>query len=319
MEEALLKKIDEISDEMISGIKRVVQIDSVQSEAKPGMPFGEGVNKALEEALKLARELGFETENVDHMVGIAKYGQGEDYIGIMGHLDVVPVGEGWNHPPFSAYEDENGRIFARGILDNKGPTLSCLYALYAIKELKIQLKRPVYILFGTNEETGFEDLTHFLKVRKPPIMGWTPDCKYPVVYAERGRSTYRVSAAIENNLRVAKQNATMEEIEVACKKANIHEYIQSLPNGYKTMVEELGSSLSGGERQRMGLARMFLHDAKLVLLDEPTSNLDSLNEGAILKSIYEERKDKTIVFVSHRESTLSHCDRVIHMESERVS
>lgn len=124
---------------------------------------------------------------------------------------------------------------------------------------------------------------------------------------------------IENNLRVAKQDATVEEIEVACKKANIHEYIQSLPNGYKTMVEELGSSLSGGERQRMGLARMFLHDSKLVLLDEPTSNLDSLNEGAILKSIYEERKDKTIVFVSHRESTLSHCDRVIHMESERVS
>ena len=110
MEEALLKKIDEISDEMISGIKRVVQIDSVQSEAKPGMPFGEGVNKALEEALKLARELGFETENVDHMVGIAKYGQGEDYIGIMGHLDGVPVGEGWNHPPFSAYEDENGNF-----------------------------------------------------------------------------------------------------------------------------------------------------------------------------------------------------------------
>lgn len=106
MEEALLKKIDEISEEMISGIKRVVQIDSVQSEAKPGMPFGEGVNKALEEALKLAHELGFDTENVDHMVGIAKYGQGEDYIGIMGHLDVVPVGEGWNHPPFSAYEDE---------------------------------------------------------------------------------------------------------------------------------------------------------------------------------------------------------------------
>ena len=124
---------------------------------------------------------------------------------------------------------------------------------------------------------------------------------------------------IENNLRVAKPNAAMDEIEAACKKANIHEYIQSLPNGYKTMVEELGSSLSGGERQRMGLARMFLHNSKLVLLDEPTSNLDSLNEGAILKSIYEERKDKTIIFVSHRESTLSHCDRIIHMESERVS
>ena len=124
---------------------------------------------------------------------------------------------------------------------------------------------------------------------------------------------------IENNLRVAKQDATIEEIQLACKKANIHKYIQSLPNGYKTMVEELGSSLSGGERQRMGLARMFLHNSKLVLLDEPTSNLDSLNEGIILKAIYKSRKDKTIVFVSHRESTLAHCDRVIHMESNRVS
>ena len=112
---------------------------------------------------------------------------------------------------------------------------------------------------------------------------------------------------------------TIEVTQLACKKANIHEYIQSLPNGYKTLVEELGSSLSGGERQRMGLARMFLHDAKLFLLDEPTSNLDSLNEGIILKSIYEERKDKTIIFVSHRDSTLAHCNRIIHMESNQVS
>lgn len=198
MEEEILKKIDEISNQMISGIKQIVQIDSVQSEAKPDMPFGEGVNLALEETLKLARKLGFETENVDHMVGIAKYGKGNDYIGIMGHLDVVPVGDGWNHPPFSAYEDENGRIFSRGILDNKGPILSCLYALYAIKEVGIQLNRPVHILFGTNEETGFEDVKHFLKVKNPPIMGWTPDCKYPVVYAERGRCTYRISTKLQN-------------------------------------------------------------------------------------------------------------------------
>lgn len=198
MEEELLHKIDEIEDQMISGIKRIVQIDSVQSETKTNMPFGQGVNQALEETLRLANELGFETENVDHMVGIAKYGKGEEYIGIMGHLDVVPVGDGWKHPPFSAYEDENGRIYSRGILDNKGPILSCLYALYAIKELDIKLSYPVHILFGTNEEMGFEDLKHFLEVKNPPIMGWTPDCKYPVVYAERGRCTYRVSTKIQN-------------------------------------------------------------------------------------------------------------------------
>lgn len=124
---------------------------------------------------------------------------------------------------------------------------------------------------------------------------------------------------IENNLRIAKETASKEQIVEACKKANIHDFITSLPDGYQTMIEELGSSLSAGQIQRLGLARMFLHDSKLVLLDEPTSNLDSLNEGIILKSIYEGRKDKTIVFVSHRESTLNHCDRIIHMDTGRVS
>ena len=247
MEEALLKKIDEISDEMISEIKRIVQIDSVQSEAKPGMPFGEGVNNALEETLKLACELGFETENVDHMVGIAKYGTGEDYIGIMGHLDVVPVGDGWNHPPFSAYEDENGRIYSRGILDNKGPTLSCLYALYAIKELGIELKYPVRILFGTNEETGFNDLKHYLEVRKPPVMGWTPDCKYPVVYAERGRSTYRISTDVKNS--------------VAFNQF-INDYILS-DNGY---ANKLGLNIEDPEFGRMQLNNKRLVDLNVFVL-----------------------------------------------------
>ncbi|MDD7282088.1 MAG: Sapep family Mn(2+)-dependent dipeptidase [Erysipelotrichaceae bacterium] len=197
MEEKILNKIDEISNQMIDGIKSIVQINSVQSEATENAPFGLGIQQALEATLELASSLGFETENVDNRVGIVKYGCGDDYIGIMGHLDVVPVGDGWNHDPFSAYEDETGRIFARGILDNKGPILANLYALYAIKELGIKTKHPIWILFGTNEETGFEDLKYYLKKKKPPIMGWTPDCKYPVVYAERGRGVYQISCGYD--------------------------------------------------------------------------------------------------------------------------
>lgn len=124
---------------------------------------------------------------------------------------------------------------------------------------------------------------------------------------------------IENNIRIAKLEATKEEIIQACKKTNIHDFIETLPDGYNTMIEELGSSLSEGQRQRIGLARMFLHDSKMILLDEPTSNLDILNEGLILKAIYEGRKDKTILLVSHRESTLKGCDRVVYMRSERQS
>ena len=124
---------------------------------------------------------------------------------------------------------------------------------------------------------------------------------------------------IAGNIRVARLDATDGEIVEACKKASIHDFIMTLPQGYDTPVGELGDTLSGGERQRIGLARAFLHDAPFVLLDEPTSNLDSLNEAVILKSLKEEAKGKTVVLVSHRKSTVRIADTAIEMESGRVS
>lgn len=124
--------------------------------------------------------------------------------------------------------------------------------------------------------------------------------------------------SIENNIRVAKLDATEEEIIEACKKASIHEFIMTLPNGYQSEVGELGDTLSGGERQRIGLARAFLHNAPLLLLDEPTSNLDSLNEAVILKALKEDQK-RTTVLVSHRASTMTIADKVYSVESGRVS
>ena len=125
--------------------------------------------------------------------------------------------------------------------------------------------------------------------------------------------------SIAANLRIAKLDATQEELEAACKKASIHEFIKKLPKGYETQVGELGDTLSGGERQRLGLARAFLHDAPFMLLDEPTSNLDSLNEAVILKSLEEERNGKTVVLVSHRESTMQIADVVYSVERGRMS
>lgn len=124
---------------------------------------------------------------------------------------------------------------------------------------------------------------------------------------------------IAGNIRVAKLDASREEIEAACKKASIHDFIMSLPNGYSTEVGELGETLSGGERQRIGLARAFLHNAPFLLLDEPTSNLDSLNEAVILKSLKEASAGKTVVLVSHRKSTVRIADSVISMEGGRLS
>ncbi len=192
MEEKILAKVDELSQEMIDTIIRMVQIDSVEGEAEPDAPFGRGVKTALDAALDLAGDMGFSTVNVDNYMGYASYGEGEDYVCAVGHLDVVPTGTGWKQPPFSGYL-KDGVIYSRGVLDNKGPIFSCLYALYALKELGIVPDRQVRIIFGCDEETGFEDLKYYLSKEKPPVMGFTPDCKYPVVYAERGRALVEIA------------------------------------------------------------------------------------------------------------------------------
>ena len=127
------------------------------------------------------------------------------------------------------------------------------------------------------------------------------------------QETFLFEDTIENNIKIAKADATMEEVIEAAKKASLHEFILSLPLGYDTKLAELGDSVSGGERQRIGIARAFLHDAPIILLDEPTSNIDSLNEGIILKTLLEEKENKTIILVSHRKSTMSIADKVSRM------
>lgn len=132
------------------------------------------------------------------------------------------------------------------------------------------------------------------------------------------QTTYLFEETIEDNLRIAKQNATDEEIVNACKMASVHDFIMTLKDGYKTRIGTLGDNLSAGEKQRLGLARAFLRGSDLILLDEPTSNVDSINEGIILKALKEQRRDKCIILVSHRESTMAIADRVYRIEGGRI-
>lgn len=132
------------------------------------------------------------------------------------------------------------------------------------------------------------------------------------------QSTYLFDESIEDNLKVAKPNATQEELEKACKMASVHDFIMTLPDGYQTQVGAMGDRLSAGQKQRIGLARAFLKGSELILLDEPTSNVDSINEGMILKSLAEQKRKKSIILVSHRESTMAIADRIYHVEDGRM-
>ena len=197
IEARILAEVDELANELVEAVREVVRIDSTQSQPAPGAPFGLGCRQALDHTLALAQGMGFDTCNLDGYAGYARWlpsdaAAGEGYVCAVGHLDVVPVGTGWKEPPFSAYLAD-GTIYGRGVLDNKGPIYACLFALWALRRLQLTPRREARIIFGCNEEAGMADMAYYLSVEDAPAMGFTPDCKYPVVYAERGRARVRIA------------------------------------------------------------------------------------------------------------------------------
>lgn len=180
------EKILHMKDDIIKGVQECVKIKSVEEEPKEGMPFGEGIHRCLEYCLQLSKSMGFKTVNVDNMVGYAEYGEGDEMVAVLGHLDVVPEGDGWTYPPYGA-EVHNGKMYGRGTTDDKGPTIGALYALKAIKDLKIPLKRRVRIFFGLNEETGSNCVKYYVdNGGEIPVSGFTPDAEYPIINGEKG-------------------------------------------------------------------------------------------------------------------------------------
>ncbi|MFD3155756.1 dipeptidase PepV [Haloimpatiens sp. FM7330] len=185
------KRIDEMRDELIASTQEVVKIKSVEEEKKEGMPFGEGPAKALECALKISEKLGFKTANIDNYAGYAEYGEGDDYVAVLGHLDVVPEGDGWKHPAYGA-EIHDGKMYARGTLDDKGPIMAALYGLKAIKDAGLKLNKRVRVIFGTNEETGSKEIEYYLEKEKAPVLGFTPDAEYPIINGEKGITIFNI-------------------------------------------------------------------------------------------------------------------------------
>lgn len=181
----ITEQVDLMKDDIIKSVQEIVRIKSVESTPMPGAPFGEGVNNALNFALNLAASFGFKTKNIDGYAGYAEYGEGSEMVGVLGHLDVVPEGSGWMHLPYGGqiYDD---KIYGRGTSDDKGPIIAALYGLKAIKDLRLPINKRIRIMFGTDEESGWLDIQHYLKNDVPPDAGFTPDGMFPVINAEKG-------------------------------------------------------------------------------------------------------------------------------------
>lgn len=190
-----IKYANENKEQFLKDLKELLKIDTVlveQPEVK-NAPFGENLVKALEYMLDLGRKEGFVVKNIDNVAGHIEYGEGEEVIGVLCHLDVVPTGDGWTYPPFEP-TIVNEKIYARGSADDKGACISSLYALKALKESGVKLNKKIRLIFGTDEETGSRGIKRYLEVEKMPDLGFSPDADYPIIYGEKGILSFNIES-----------------------------------------------------------------------------------------------------------------------------
>lgn len=181
----LNEHIEKYNDEMIKRTQELINIKSVEASPKENMPFGEGVDEALKYFLNLGEDLGFKAENIDNYAGHIEYGTGDEIIGVLVHLDVVPEGDGWTYPPYESVV-KDGKIYGRGALDDKGPAIASLYALKALKDSGLPINKKIRIILGTNEETNWKGIKYYLEKVKAPDMSFVPDANFPLIQGEKG-------------------------------------------------------------------------------------------------------------------------------------
>ncbi len=195
--EKINQKIEEMREEILTSIKESVAIESVKGEPKENAPYGEGPKAALDHALALGEKLGFKTGNLDNRIGWVEYGEGEEMAAVLGHVDVVPLGEGWDYDPLGC-EIHDGKMYGRGVLDDKGPTIAAIYGLKAIRDLELPIDRRIRVMFGADEENGSSCVKHYVESGEElPTIGFTPDADFPVIFFEKGQSFWKMTKTVE--------------------------------------------------------------------------------------------------------------------------
>ncbi|MBB6445756.1 dipeptidase PepV [Bacillus benzoevorans] len=209
------EEVSKRKEELINETKRLLQIKSVLDEENisADAPLGLGVKEALNYMLALGEKDGFITKNVDHLAGHIEFGQGDELVGILCHVDVVPEGDGWSSDPFAA-EIREGKIFARGAIDDKGPTMGAYFAMKIVKELGLPLQKRVRMIIGTDEESGWRCVTHYFKHEEMPSIGFAPDADFPIIYAEKGIADFDLVTHTPEG--ASEEMPSAEKLEVLC-------------------------------------------------------------------------------------------------------
>ena len=196
MKELIRSKFEAYWDEMMTDLSSLISINSIRGKTTAEFPFGKEPARALSVALEQARRMGFTVENVDNYAGTIDMGEGNEMVGVMAHLDIVPAGTGWTSDPF-VLSFRDGRLYGRGVVDDKGPAIAALYGMRILKDLGIPLKKKIRLILGTNEEQGSGCMKYYAQHRPIPDYGFTPDADYPLIFAEKGNFWTYLSFPVE--------------------------------------------------------------------------------------------------------------------------
>jgi len=235
----------EREQELVKDTQEFLQIKSVlmEVEKEEGAPFGRGIKEALNYALQKCNQFGMITKNLDGYAGHAEIGVGKDLIGILCHVDVVPEGDGWSSPPYSA-EIRDGKIFARGAIDDKGPTMAAIYAMKIVKELGLPLSKRVRLILGTDEESHWRGVNYYFEREEMPTMGFAPDADFPIIIAEKGIVNVHIQQQTEVHNSYPQENFITLTTFYAGQRSN--------------MVPDLAKATFSGQRDELeGLRNRF--------------------------------------------------------------
>lgn len=237
--EALDRKILEMQDEIIASIQKNVKINSVRGEEKPDAPYGEGPKEALLDLLELGEKMGFKTGHADYRMGWIEYGEGEEMVGVLGHVDIVPAGDGWDHPALGG-EIHDGVIWGRGVIDDKGPTVGAIYAMKAIRDLNLPIDRRIRVLFGCDEECGCSCAEYYVNNGyEMPTIGFTPDAEFPAIFCEKGITIFTAGTKIYHKSRI-----DVECFEGGTAPNAVPGYCKLIVNGPLKVTETEGVSVT---------------------------------------------------------------------------
>lgn len=188
-----IEELEHYKDDFIKDLRGLLHIPSIRDDGtvEAGAPFGKGCKEALDYMLALGEKEGFVTKNIDGYAGVIEYGEGSESVGVLAHVDIVPIGEGWSKDPFAG-EIVDGYMFGRGVLDDKGPAMAAFYALKMLRDQQLPLSKKIMLIYGCDEESGMSCMEYYKKHGEIPSVGFTPDADFPVIYGEKGGMRIRI-------------------------------------------------------------------------------------------------------------------------------